>query len=126
MRLYLFAFGKLKTPGLRSAADTYIKMLKPWVSFEEIELKPQPVPEKSTAARALIQNKEDSLLVEKLSSRLTSRGCFYLLDERGKNLPTRKWADLVRECEDGGIPEIAFCVGSSLGFSSELRKKLEE
>ena len=40
LKITLFAFGKLKTPGLRLAADHYQKRLKPWVNFEEIELKP--------------------------------------------------------------------------------------
>ena len=29
MKLYLVAFGKLKVPGLREAADTYLRLLRP-------------------------------------------------------------------------------------------------
>ena len=124
MRLAVIAFGKLKTPGLREACEHYKAHLKPWAALEEIELKPIPVPDKSPATRKKIQEKESLLLFEKLESRfMGGRGAFYLLDERGKALETLKWSELVQSWESSGSTDIALCIGSSLGFSSEVRAR---
>jgi 23S rRNA (pseudouridine1915-N3)-methyltransferase len=123
MKLALMAFGKLKTPGLQDSAEYYRKLLRSWIPVQEIEMKPLQVPDKAPATRARIQEKEADTLNEKLEGFLTGRGVFYLLDEGGKARSTQEWAELVREWEAGSIPEVAICVGSSLGFSKELRKK---
>ena len=123
MEATVIAFGKLKTPGLRAAADYYKKILKTWIPLEEVELKPQTVLDKSPANRLRIQGKEAEQLEEKLASKLSARGAYYLLDESGRSLSTQAWAQLVRDLENQSIPEVAFCIGSSLGFSESTRKK---
>jgi 23S rRNA (pseudouridine1915-N3)-methyltransferase len=128
MKLYLVAFGRMKTPGLAESADYYRKLLRSLVTtggggIEEVELKPLTVPDKSSATRAHIQEKEAALLEEKLGALLGGRGAYYLLDEAGKPRSTLQWAELVRDWESASLPEIALCVGSSLGFSDRVRKK---
>lgn len=123
MRLHLVTFGKLKTPGLRQAADYYKKLTRSWVQVEEIELKPVPVPDKSSATRARIQQKETELMLESISSRISPRAEIYLLDETGKTLRTQDWAEHARQWEDYGSSDVVLCIGSSLGFSEELRRK---
>lgn len=123
MKLAVLAFGKLKTPGLHDSADYYRKLIRTWVPIQELELKPLPVPDKSPATRAKIQEKEAELLDEKLDGILSGRGVFYLLDEGGKARTTEQWASLVTEWESGSIPEVALCIGSSLGFSDAMRKR---
>ncbi|MCM2278776.1 MAG: 23S rRNA (pseudouridine(1915)-N(3))-methyltransferase RlmH [Oligoflexia bacterium] len=118
MRIALLAFGKLRTPGLREAADHYSKLISPWAELREVELKPLSVPDKSAATRKLIQDKEGELLLSKLGKLKH----FYLLDETGKAQPTQGWANFVRSWQSEGISEIALCVGSSLGFSPAVRK----
>jgi 23S rRNA (pseudouridine1915-N3)-methyltransferase len=49
-----------------------------------------------------------------------------LLDEGGKNRSTREWADSIRTWERESVAEIAFCVGSSLGFSDAVRARAKE
>lgn len=123
MKLHLIAFGKLKAPGIRETVDYYVRNTTAFCPIEEIELKALPVPDKSPATRALIQKKEAVVLEEKLDSLLSSRGVFFLLDEKGKARATLDWAAEFRKLEESSIPEVAFCIGSSLGFSEELRKK---
>lgn len=122
MRVQVFAFGKLKTAGLRETADYYQGLIRTFVPFAETELKALSVPDKSPATRKQIQEKEAELLREKFSKQLGPRGLVYFLDEGGKSLSTREWAQLVRDWEREGAPDVAFCVGSSLGFSDSLRK----
>lgn len=123
MNLKIVAFGKLKMPGLREALDYYVRNLKPWASVDELELKPLHVPDKSPATRKQIQEKEGSLLLEKLNSSFESRGILILLDETGKSLRTQEWAELIRSWQEEGIREASFCIGSSLGFSAEVRAR---
>jgi 23S rRNA (pseudouridine1915-N3)-methyltransferase len=123
VRVYIFAFGKLKTSGLRDAADYYKRLLQPWVSVEEIEIKPLHIPEKSPAVRTRIQKREAEILNDKLIGRITSRGAIYLLDETGKTLRTKDWASLTSSWEDLGTSEVALCLGSSLGFGDLIRNK---
>ena len=122
MRLRVIAFGKLKTPGLREAADYYQKLLRPWAPVEEVELKSIAVPDKSPATRRQIQEKEAEILSQRLSGAAAGRGRYYLLDETGKTMSTQGWSELVRQWENDAVPEAALCIGSSLGFSDSVRK----
>jgi 23S rRNA (pseudouridine1915-N3)-methyltransferase len=121
LKLSLLAFGKLRTPGLREAADYYLKLLRPWAPVEEIEIRPLPVPDKSASTRSRIQAEEARLLTGALERSLGARGAFYLLEEGGRQASTQEWATRVREWESQSLTGLAFCVGSSLGFSDELR-----
>jgi 23S rRNA (pseudouridine1915-N3)-methyltransferase len=118
VQIQIAAFGKLKTPGLRDTVDYYLKLLGTWSQARELELKPIAVPDKSPATRKLIQEKEGKLLLEKLD-----RSVILLLDETGKNLPTQEWAKQIQKFQDDGVREISFCIGSSLGFSAEVRAR---
>ena len=123
MRLTLLAFGKLKTPGLRLAADHYLRALGQWHALDEIELKALSVPDKSAATRRRIQAVEAGLLLDRIEARIGpgKRGALFLLDETGKSLPTSGWAENLRSWSDQGLADIVLCVGSSLGFAPELR-----
>ncbi|MCC7441756.1 MAG: 23S rRNA (pseudouridine(1915)-N(3))-methyltransferase RlmH [Bdellovibrionales bacterium] len=118
LSLKLLAFGKLRTPGLREAADHYSKMLGAWARLEELELKPEPVVDRSASGRSRVQAREAERLLEKFppSAKL------YLLDEAGKAEPTSRWAERVRDWERAGQP-VCVAVGGSQGFSAELRTR---
>lgn len=121
MRVRILAFGKLKTPGLRAAADHYMKLIRPWVTVQETELKPLPVPNKSAATRTRIQGEEAEILQSSFGKGRPP--AIYLLDETGKTQTTQAWAHLVTQWKGSGEAEIALVIGSSLGFSDELRKR---
>ncbi|MDR3606858.1 MAG: 23S rRNA (pseudouridine(1915)-N(3))-methyltransferase RlmH [Oligoflexia bacterium] len=123
MRVLVYSFGKLKTPGLRDAADYYLKLARGWLPVEEIELKPISVPDKNPATRRQIQIREGEMLLERIGRDLSSRGVIALLDEGGKNRSTQEWAESVRRWERESVTEVAFCIGSSLGFSDAVRAK---
>jgi len=100
-----------------------VRNTKAFTPIEEIELKALPVPDKSAATRALIQAKEAEILEERLKKLLSARGVFFLLDEKGKAAITLEWANQLRGFEENSIPEVAICIGSSLGFSDAMKKK---
>jgi len=121
MRIDVVAFGKLKTPGLREAADHYIKLASKFVELNERELKPIPVPDKSSATRAIIQQKESELLLS--TQKAGERHCIYLLDEGGKTHRTEGWASLISSWRSEGLTHVTLALGSSLGFHPELKRK---
>jgi 23S rRNA (pseudouridine1915-N3)-methyltransferase len=123
LRVHVVAFGKLKTPGMAESAEYYARLLRPWVPVDCVELKPMPVTEKSPAARKQVQAREGELLLERLEALIGSRGAIYLLEEEGKALSTDSWAAEVRRWENASLSGLAFCVGSSLGFSEEVRAR---
>jgi 23S rRNA (pseudouridine1915-N3)-methyltransferase len=123
VRICLFAFGKLKTPGLREAADYYKRLIRTWAPVEELELKPLQVPEKTPALRTQIQEKEGRILLERMKTESKGRSVYFILDETGKAKTTQQWAHSFKVLEQEGISTVSFCVGSSLGFSEEVRNK---
>ena len=124
MQLALIAFGKLKTPGLEQAAEHYLKNLRPWCRTEVIELKAAPIPDKSPATRLKIQKIEADLFLNEVK-KLGSNVPYFLLDEKGSARPTREWADWLKTLEGKSKGMVVLGLGSSLGFSDELREKAQ-
>ena len=117
MKLYLVSFGRLKTPGLRESAHYFQKIIQPWVSLEEVELKPLLVPEKKSALRLQIQEKEGLLLRDWIAPRAKGQFRVILFDETGKAKSTQDWANTLEAWKNQSVSSIFFCLGSSLGFS---------
>ena len=57
---------------------------------------------------------------------LSKGSIYFLLDEMGKLKPTCQWAQDFKHWEHQGISSLSFCIGSSLGFSEEVRQKAQE
>ncbi|MBN23363.1 MAG: 23S rRNA (pseudouridine(1915)-N(3))-methyltransferase RlmH [Bdellovibrionaceae bacterium] len=125
MNLTVVSFGKLKTPGLRQAADTYIRNLKPWVKLEEIEWKPQKVPSSSEVIRKKIQQKEGEKILELIHRKNRHQKKVILLDETGTSLSTQNWAHTIESFQQNQTQEVIFLIGSSLGFSGEVKKEAD-
>lgn len=121
----IVSFGKLKTAGMRDAADHYLKALGSWYEAQEVELRAVAVPDKSEATRNLVQAKEAEALFTMLSRRKTGRSALYLLDETGKAMPSAGWARLLKDNESRSVQELVFCIGSSLGFREETRTRAD-
>lgn len=121
MRIEVAAFGKLRGPGLREAADHYLKLASKFVDVQERELKPVPVADKSSATRSLVQEKEAALLLG--TQKPGERSALYLLDEGGKTLRTEQWAQLLDSWRKDGLTQVTLALGSSLGFSPVLKKQ---
>jgi 23S rRNA (pseudouridine1915-N3)-methyltransferase len=124
VQFYLFAFGKLRTPGLREAADHYLKMMRPWVQLVEIELKTAVIWEKNPKIRQQIQEKEAQLLLKQIHFKTgKSPGALCLLDETGKAQTTQAWSKTFLRLEENSITTLSICIGSSMGFAQSLRKQ---
>jgi 23S rRNA (pseudouridine1915-N3)-methyltransferase len=119
LRLRLLAFGKLRTAGVADTAAHYRKLLRPWVQLDELELRPEAVPDKSEASRERVRELEARELLERAEGTR-----IFLLDEGGRSMPSAGWAELAREWETTARP-VTLCIGGSLGFSPALRARAE-
>lgn len=118
--LRLIAFGKLKTPGLRAAADYYLLLIQRYATLEEVELKPETVPEKTLSERGRVLGLEAERLKKLLPQ--DSGRCLIVLDETGKNLATRDWAATLQTARER-YRGVDFLIGSGLGIPPELKKR---
>jgi 23S rRNA (pseudouridine1915-N3)-methyltransferase len=112
MRVHLVAFGKLRTQGLKETQEYYEKLIRTWVDLKVHELK------------ALGSREEEADALDTFfDRRLGSRARIYLLDERGKSLPTSAWADQVRSWESASLTDLVFCIGGALGLHPRLQSR---
>ncbi|NDG84291.1 MAG: 23S rRNA (pseudouridine(1915)-N(3))-methyltransferase RlmH [Proteobacteria bacterium] len=124
-KVTLVCFGKLKTKGLDEAVAEFEKRLSRYTEFKALELKPLPVPEKSESNRDLIPEKEGEILLELFQSPgfKTSAGRnpeIWCLDETGKAMPTRDWAQGLSDLGSRGSGELVLVIGGSLGLGSNI------
>ncbi len=123
MRLRVYSFGKLKTPGLRQTADHYLARARPWLNLEECELKPEsPVSNKTAILKQCVEREGQTLLAQ-LQKNGQDAHCFFLLDEGGRSLSTEQWIKLFQGLEREGKTQIAFCIGGSFGLDPSLHKR---
>ena len=126
-KITLVCFGKLKTPGLEEAVQEFTKRLGRFTEFHCIELKPIPVPDKSETHRSLIPEKEGEILIELFQtpgfkSKAGRNPEIWCLDETGKAMPTREWADRLSDLNEKGTGELVLLIGASLGLGHNVLK----
>jgi 23S rRNA (pseudouridine1915-N3)-methyltransferase len=120
VKIRLLAFGKLRFPGYRSAADEYLKRITPWAKIEEIELKAVPIRDQGAATAVQVRAQEAS----EIERWAPAPALLILLDEGGKAATTEEWATRVRGWEDSSR-EVVFAIGGSLGFDPALKKRAQ-
>ena len=113
MKVFLYTFGKLKTPGLQEASEYYLKLIRRWIVLDIRELKAHPSSDG--------QKRETEILEKALQEHPTS--LIYLLDETGEEKTTLAWSERFQSWKSSGISEICFCIGSSWGFSQAFKQK---
>ncbi len=103
MRLRVIKVGKVAYPELRALASMYEERLAPFAKAESLELK-----DEAPLERLLLSPKSDHPVI--------------LLDERGKCLTSRDFANkLSKWTDDPGVKSLTFVIGGPMGPSPELR-----
>ncbi len=97
MKLKLVTVGKIP-PHFKEAQDYYLKRIR---NLELVELKKGKTPEE-----------EGKKILPKL------KGFTVVLDEKGRELPSREFASLISK-----HPNITFVIGGADGLSEEVKKK---
>lgn len=104
MKISLLAVGRLKESYFKEAQAEYLKRLRPYCSL------------------AVEEQKDDAALL----AAIPERALVIALDERGKQLSSREFAQIFEEQEQfGGGAPIVFAIGGADGHSDALRKRAD-
>ena len=60
---------------------------------------------------------------ERLLARVEARDRLIVLDERGVDLDTSGFVDLVQQCRMGGVPRMTFAIGGAYGHAPSTRDR---
>ncbi len=113
MRLTLIAVGRAKRGPEQELFNSYQKRLNPALDLVEVE-------EKRPLSGAELKAREAELIVAKIPE-----GAFLIaLDERGKPLASRKFAEKLGDLRDGGR-DVTFIIGGADGLDESLRARAE-
>ncbi|MBO6519616.1 MAG: 23S rRNA (pseudouridine(1915)-N(3))-methyltransferase RlmH [Rhodospirillales bacterium] len=113
MRLTLIAVGRAKRGPEQELFNSYQKRLNPGLDLIEVE-------EKRPLSGAELKAREAELIAAKIPD-----GAFLVaLDERGKPLSSRKFAEKLGDLRDGGR-DIAFIIGGADGLDESLRARAD-
>lgn len=113
MRLTLIAVGRARRGPEQELFNLYLKRLRPALDLIEVE-------EKRPLAGDELKAREAELIAEKIPG-----GSFLIaLDERGKALASRKFAERLGDLRDTGR-DVAFIIGGADGLQDELRHRAD-
>ncbi|MDP4796095.1 MAG: 23S rRNA (pseudouridine(1915)-N(3))-methyltransferase RlmH [Rhodospirillales bacterium] len=111
MRLTLIAVGRAKRGPEQELFNSYLKRLRPPLELIEVE-------EKRPLAGQELMAREAELIAEKIPD-----GAYLVvLDERGKAMKSRLFAEKIEEIRDGGR-DLAFIIGGADGLAAEIRER---
>ena len=117
MKLTLLAAGRLKAGPERSLVDTYKKRLSGRPAglgpLTEIEINERHL---TDAAKTASEYKRH---LEAGTKRM-------VLDEKGQNLTSREFADLLARWQDSSTPEAALIIGPADGLPKQIRESADK
>lgn len=109
--VHLIAVGRLKAGPFRDIFDSYKKRMKWPIHINEIDIRA------SGNQQNIIENKEIESLIQP-DSRVV-----FVLDERGKNMTSIAFSEIIKNYFDQGKSDFQFIIGGADGLSSEIRSR---
>lgn len=120
LSIKIIAVGKLKEY-FQGAQAEYSKRLKPYLKLEIKEVPDLPCPDNySPAQEEQVRQREG----EAITRQLGTGEYLIVLDRKGQQMSSIKFAELIKEKEANGIP-ITLVIGGSLGLADDLLKKAD-
>lgn len=110
MKIRLIWIGKSKDSFIQDGVDKYLKLLKPYVRLEVIEIKGAKDSERKT-----LKHREGLRILEKTSS-------FILLDEGGLQMTSLEFTSFLNKEVLGGLQTRDLVIGGAYGVSEEVRQ----
>lgn len=120
MKIEFWVTGKTSEPYLQKGIDLYTKRMKHYLPFVMTTLPPVRRAGKSTPEQLKI--KEGELVI----TRLRRDDFLVLLDERGRQFTSEKFADHLQKLLHLPHRRVIFLVGGAYGFSEELYQRGDE
>ncbi len=115
MKIIILAVGKCRNKAVLSLCDDYIKRLKPhWpTSVAEVTTRVSDMgAEKAEIEKYLTKHKTDTIRI-------------IALDESGKLLNSRKFADTISNFAENNTQTLIFLIGGADGIAPELKAKAD-
>lgn len=112
MRILIAAVGRAKAGPERALYEHYAGRITFPLTLKEVE-------EKRALAAPELKRREAELLLAALPDGAT----VVALDERGKGLTSRKFAETIGRWRDDGIRDLVFLIGGADGLDEPIRKK---
>ncbi len=124
MNIVIYTIGKTKENSILELEQNYLKRVKPYAKVEINELgsrasSSEPVPQ-------IILKESESILSKltgKLSGQLTERDFVIALDERGSDLSSVQFSELLSSKMVGGVSSFTFVIGGAYGLHDKVRSR---
>lgn len=116
MHIILLAIGSIKTSSIAEGCNEYTRRIGHDASFEVIEL---PASKQKDPIKQ--STEESDAILKKLEG---MNGTVWVLDERGDNPSSEKFAELLETLSSRG-EKIIFVLGGAYGHSNEVRERAD-
>ncbi|MDQ6930084.1 MAG: 23S rRNA (pseudouridine(1915)-N(3))-methyltransferase RlmH [Candidatus Eremiobacteraeota bacterium] len=114
MNVRLIAVGKIREPYIAAALGEFRKRLRPYYTFEEIEVKAAAGSDPTKAVR------EEAQRILRL---IESHDAVWLLERSGTQLDSPQLAAKITQAADGGVPCLTFVIAGTFGAGAQLRER---
>lgn len=109
MHIDVIAVGQLRNDPCYDLWESYAKRVQWRLQLHEIEVK-KNTPEK-------VKSQQNTQILQKLDKQAFK----FILDERGKALSSRKFAEKIDQIQNDGYTKIQFVLGGADGLSQDVR-----
>lgn len=117
MKIVLLAVGKTKEKYLQDGVEEYVKRLTRFATFDVVV-----VPEGKTTDSNLAKQKEGDAILAKVDK----TDVLVLLDERGKQFTSEKFAAYIDNKASLGTKTLIFAIGGAFGFADKVYDRANE
>tara|TARA_B110001450_G_scaffold77917_1_gene74022 strand:- start:1749 stop:2222 length:474 start_codon:yes stop_codon:yes gene_type:complete len=114
MKIVLLSVGKTNIDFIREGIDEYLKRLKFYVKFENIEL--NVLKNSKNLSKNELLKKEAELIL----SNISDSDFVINLDEKGRGLSSSEFAKQISKYRIMSKKKIVFIIGGAYGFSDEI------
>jgi len=120
LKTKLLVIGKTDEKSIQTLIDKYTKRIQAFISFDIIVI--PDIKNTKNLSESLQKQKEGDLILSKISK----SDFVVLLDEKGQELTSQKFANFLQKKMNAGIKNLVFVVGGPYGFSDEVYKRANQ
>jgi len=117
MKISLIVVGKTTESYLKEGCDIFFKRLKHYTKLDYIEI---PTNKKFNQLQPVERCKKEGEQILKL---ISNSDHLLLLDEKGKEFSSRKFANFIEQKSIQGVQNLVLVVGGAYGFSEEMYQR---
>lgn len=114
MQIRLIVVGKTADSTMQFLIDDYLKRLKHYCNFK-IDFVQTKSKKKSTNEAELKKQEAEMIL-----NALNEQSVLFLLDEKGRNFSSEKFADFLQKKMNAAPKDLVFCIGGAFGFDQSV------